>query len=81
MGWRVFVPLSAELGVDVDFESIDLFQGENFNPKFLANVSRDLIISLPIITTPFFRTRREPCPPLSIMENRTPAPPRWLTIS
>ncbi|KAN0127287.1 hypothetical protein V8E53_014891 [Lactarius tabidus] len=28
---------AAELGVDVDLETIDLFHGENFNPKFLAN--------------------------------------------
>lgn len=52
MGRRVSVPLSAELGVDTDYEVVDLFEGGNFDPKFLKLVSSDLVATFSLSYKP-----------------------------
>jgi hypothetical protein len=35
-----YVTHSAELGIDADFNEVNLIEGANFNPEFLKLVSR-----------------------------------------
>jgi hypothetical protein len=70
------VPVSAELGVDVDSKVIDLFEGGNFDPEFLKIVSRDFgFCCIPSHQALFIRTPLAPCPPFLMTENSTEAPP------